>query len=100
MSYVSGLGFGVGPGVFEGGDGGEALVEECLVFFYVCCDEVVVDGDVDVGEFGGVFPGVGVEGVEEGDEYFLGVDEVVVCWLFGFEGVEGSFDVEGESFEE
>lgn len=74
-------------------------MDELGVVVDVGGDEVAVDGEVDAGELGGVFPGVGVEGVEEGDEYFLGVDEVVVCWLFGFEGVEGPFDVEGEPFE-
>ncbi len=49
MSYVSGLGLGLGPGVFEVGQDIETVVEECLVSFHVCCDEVLVDFDVDVG---------------------------------------------------
>ena len=49
LGYISGLGLGLGPGVFEVGQDIETVVEECLVSFHVCCDEVLVDFDVDVG---------------------------------------------------
>ena len=69
---------GLGPGVFEAGDDGEGAVDELGVVVDVGGDEVAVDGEVDAGELGGVFPGCCVEGVKEGCEEFLGVDEVVV----------------------
>ena len=50
--------------------------------------------------WGGVFPGVGVEGVQECGEEGLGVDEVFVGGLVGVEGGDGSFKVEGEAFED
>ena len=62
-SYVSDLGFGLGPGLGEFGDDVEVVADEGGVFFDVRGDEVLVDGEVDVGELGGVFPGVEVEGV-------------------------------------
>ena len=61
--HVSGLGFGLGPGVFEAGDDGVGVVDEFGLVVDVGGDEVAVDGEVDGGELGGVFPGVGVEGV-------------------------------------
>ena len=97
--HVSDLGFGLGPGLGEFGDDVEVVADEGGVFFDVRGYEVLVDGEVDVGELGGVFPGVEVEGVEEGDEEVLGVDEVCVGGLVCFEGVEGSFEVEGEALE-
>ena len=61
--HVSDLGFGLGPGLGEFGDDVEVVADEGGVFFDVRGDEVLVDGEVDVGELGGVFPGVEVEGV-------------------------------------
>ncbi len=61
--HVSGLGFGLGPGVFEAGDDGVGVVDEFGLVVDVGGDEVAVDGEVDGGELGGVFPGVEVEGV-------------------------------------
>lgn len=69
---------GLCPGVFEAGDDGEGLLYEGGVFGDVGFDECSVDVCVDAGELGGVFPGCCVEGVKEGCEEFLGVDEVVV----------------------
>ena len=74
-------------------------MDELGVVVDVGGDEVAVDGEVDAGELGGVFPGCCVEGVKEGCEEFLGVDEVCVGGLVCFEGVEGSFEVEGEALE-
>ena len=75
-------------------------MDELGVVVDVGGDEVAVDGEVDAGELGGVFPGVGVEGVQECGEEGLGVDEVFVGGLVGVEGGDGAFEVEGEAFED